>query len=275
MHHGMLVMNVTCICLPLYIFISCACFAGTINLGKKDIVFLVDGSDTTGGTGIAHIRDFILSVVQQLDVQPDQVRVAVVQYSDNVKTEFSLNSHNNKQAVISAVKRLRQMGGQSSDLGDALKYVTENELRPSSGSRPSDASQHLVVVTGGRSPQDVSIYGPLLKGSRVNCIGVGAGGTNTRQLIQIATTPDDVLQVPTFPGLPAIRERFITRLSGTIPELPSPDYEQPSKKCTIQTPICLYLCIILAWLTSSLLYIFSSLIRITFPAMFNYNSLLG
>lgn len=235
-----------------YILICCACFAGTIDLGKKDIIFLVDGSDTTGGAGIAYIRDFIISVVQQLDVQPDQVRVAVVQFSDNVQTEFSLNSHNNKQAVISAVRRLRQMGGQSSHLGDALKYVTENELRPASGSRPSDASQHLVVVTGGQSPQDVSIYGPLLKSSRVNCISVGAGGTNTRQLMQIATTPHDVLQVPTFTGLPAIRERFITRLSGTIPELPSPDYEQPSKKCTIQTPISFYLCMILAWLTSTL-----------------------
>lgn len=161
-------------------------------------------------------------------MQPDQVRVAIVQYSDKVKTEFSLNSHNNKQAVISAVKRLRQMGGQSSDLADALKYVTENELKPSSGSRQFDASQHLVVVTGGRSPQDVSIYGPLLKGSRVNCIGVGAGAANTRQLLQIATTPEDVLQVATFPGLSAIRERVITRLSGTIPDLPGTD-EQPSK----------------------------------------------
>lgn len=212
-----------------YSFFCCTCFVGTINLGKKDIVFLVDGSKTTDVSGIANIRDFILSVVQQLDVQPDQVRVAIVQYSDKVKTEFSLNSHNNKQAVISAIKRLRLMGGQSSDLGDALKYVTENEFKPSSGSRPSDASQHLVVITGGRSPQDVSIYGPLLKSSRVNCIGVGAAGANTKQLVQLATNPDDVLQVATFSGLPQIRERLITRLSGTIPGLPSPDYEQPSK----------------------------------------------
>uniref|UniRef100_H2T3W1 Collagen, type VI, alpha 3 n=1 Tax=Takifugu rubripes TaxID=31033 RepID=H2T3W1_TAKRU len=200
----------------------------TIDFGKKDIVFLVDGSKTTDVSGIANIRDFILSVVQQLDVQPDQVRVAIVQYSDKVKTEFSLNSHNNKQAVISAIKRLRLMGGQSSDLGDALKYVTENEFKPSSGSRQFDASQHLIVITGGRSPQDVSIYGPLLKSSQVNCIGVGAAGANTKQLVQLATSPEDVLQVPTFSGLPQIRERLITRLNGTIPVLPSPDYEQPT-----------------------------------------------
>ncbi|XP_040913420.1 collagen alpha-3(VI) chain-like [Toxotes jaculatrix] len=190
----------------------------SLNLGRKDIIFLIDGSDNTGSTGIAHIRDFILNIVQKLDVQPDQVRVAVVQYADRVKTEFSLNSHNNKPAVISAIKRLRQMGGRSSDLADAINYVLQNELKTSAGMRPAEASQHLVVLTGGRSPQDVSIYGPLLKSSRVNCIGIGAGGADTRQLTQIATTSDDVLQVPTFPGLAAIQKRFTERL--LTPETP-------------------------------------------------------
>ncbi|XP_053296519.1 collagen alpha-3(VI) chain isoform X2 [Pleuronectes platessa] len=206
----------------------------SLDLGKKDIIFLIDGSDNTGDNGIAHIRDFILNIVQQLDVQPDQVRVSVVQYADKVKSEFSLNSHNNKPAVISAIKRLRQMGGRSSDLADAIKYVMENELKPSAGVRLSEASQHLVVLTGGRSPQDVSMYGPLLKGRRVNCIGVGAAGADTRQLGQIATSSEDVLQVPNFPGLSAIRERFIARLSGTLPvEQPpyvyDPDLPQAKK----------------------------------------------
>ncbi len=210
---------------------SCTCFAGNLNLGKKDILFLIDGSDNTGTAGLAHIRDFILNIVQQLDVQPEQVRVAIVQYADRVKTEFSLNSHNNKEAVISAIKRLRQMGGRSSDLADAINYVIQNELKPSAGVRLAEASQHLVVLTGARSPQDVSIYGPMLKNSRVNCVGVGAGRADTRQLAQIATTPDDVLQVPTFPGLPALRERVIARLSGTMPGSSSPDDEYPSKLC--------------------------------------------
>ncbi|XP_076012255.1 collagen alpha-3(VI) chain isoform X2 [Genypterus blacodes] len=199
-----------------------------LNLGRKDIIFLIDGSDNTGSAGIAHIRDFIISIVQQLDVQPDQVRVGVVQFADNVKTEFSLNSHNNKPAVLSAVKRLRQMGGRSSDLADAVDYVIQRELKPNAGVRFTEASQHLVVLTGGRSPQDVSLYGPLLKASRVNCIGIGADGADTRQLNQIATTSEDVIKIPTFPGLPAIQDRFIARLRGTIPEETPTDYEPPT-----------------------------------------------
>ncbi|XP_036830002.1 collagen alpha-3(VI) chain isoform X2 [Oncorhynchus mykiss] len=204
-----------------------------LNMGRKDIIFLIDGSDSTGSNGIAHIRDFILNIVQQLDVQLDQVRVAVVQYSDKVKTEFSLNSHNKKTAVLSAIKRLRQQGGRSSDLANAIEYVTRNELKASAGVRLAQASQHLVVLTGGRSPTDVSVYGPLLKGSRVNCIGIGAGGADSRQLNQIATSSADVLQVPAFPGLPVIKERFIARLNGTMPVEAPPDFVVPTKVADI------------------------------------------
>ncbi|XP_076858204.1 collagen alpha-3(VI) chain isoform X3 [Brachyhypopomus gauderio] len=193
-----------------------------LNLGKRDIVFLIDGSDSVGANGLAHIRDFILKIVQQLDVRPDQVRVAVVQYGERPKTEFSLISHDNKQAVISSVKRLRQMGGRGGNLADAIEYVVRNELKESAGARIRDASQHLVVLTGGRSTSDVSKYGQILKDSKVNCIGIGAGAADSRQLKQIATTSDDVLQVPTFPALLSIQDQFIARLNGTMEPTVSP-----------------------------------------------------
>ncbi|KAK2839440.1 hypothetical protein Q5P01_013180 [Channa striata] len=200
-----------------------------LNLGRKDIIFLIDGSDNTGPSGIAHIRDFILNIVQQLDVKPDQVRVAVVQYADKSKTEFSLKTHPTKQGVISAIKRLRQMGGRSSHLAEAINHVIDHELKPVAGARPAEASQHLVVLTGGRSPQDVSVLGPLLKGSRVNCVAIGTGSAEKKQLSQITTTPDDVLLVPAFPGLPTIKDRFFERLRHTIREEPPTEPVDPSQ----------------------------------------------
>uniref|UniRef100_A0A3B5MCC8 VWFA domain-containing protein n=1 Tax=Xiphophorus couchianus TaxID=32473 RepID=A0A3B5MCC8_9TELE len=197
----------------------------------RDIIFLIDGSDTTGPNGIAHIRDFIVSIVQQLDVQPDKVRVAVVQYADRAKTEFSLNTHNNKQAVLSAVKRLRQMGGRSSQLANAIDHVLENEVKPLAGVRLSDASQHLVVLTGGPSSQPVSISGPLLKNKRVNCIGVGTGNADRSQLSQIATSSEDVVTVPTFPNLPTAKDKVISRLRGSTGTA-FPTYVYPKRQPT-------------------------------------------
>uniref|UniRef100_A0A9J7YCJ7 Collagen alpha-3(VI) chain n=1 Tax=Cyprinus carpio carpio TaxID=630221 RepID=A0A9J7YCJ7_CYPCA len=197
-----------------------------LNLGRKDIIFLIDGSDSVGQSGVAHVRDFILKVVDQLDVRPDQVRVALVQYGERPQTEFSLNSHDNKQSVISAIKRLRHMGGRGADLAEAIKYVIQNELQATAGVRLAQASQHLVVLTGGRSTSDVSIYGPILKGSRINCIGIGAENADPRQLEQISTTSDDVLKVATFPNLPNIQSKFIARLNGTIIEDLPTEFEE-------------------------------------------------
>uniref|UniRef100_A0A672Q042 Collagen type VI alpha 3 chain n=1 Tax=Sinocyclocheilus grahami TaxID=75366 RepID=A0A672Q042_SINGR len=197
-----------------------------LNLGRKDIIFLIDGSDSVGQSGVAHIRDFIMKVVDQLDVRPDQVRVALVQYGERPQTEFSLNSHNNKQSVVSAIKRFRHMGGRGADLAEAIKYVIRNELQATAGVRLAQASQHLVVLTGGRSTSDVSTYGPLLKGSRINCIGIGAENADPRQLEQISTTSDDILQVATFPNLPNIQSKFIARLNGTIIEKPPTYFEE-------------------------------------------------
>lgn len=201
-------------------------FSVILDLGKKDIIFLIDGSDNTDSEGIAHIRDFILKIVEQLDVQPDKIRVALVQYADKVKTEFSLNSHNNKAAVLSAIRRLRQMGGRSSDLADAIDHVLRFELNSFAGARPTEASQHLVVLTGGRSPQDVSLYGPLLKTSRVNCIGIGADRADTRQLMSISKSSADVIQVSKFSNLPTIKDKFINRLNVVED---TPGYDTPSK----------------------------------------------
>ncbi|KAI5615278.1 hypothetical protein C0J50_10878, partial [Silurus asotus] len=198
-----------------------------LNLGKKDIVFLIDGSDNVGPDGIAHIRDFILKIVQQLSVHPDQVRVAVVQYAERPKTEFSLISHGNKKAVISSIKRLRQMKGRGGNLAEAIQYVIDNELKESAGARLDKASQHLVVLTGGRSTSDVSNYGSVLKRSQVNCIGIGAGAADSRQLGEIATSPDDVFQVATFPALQNIESQFLARLSGKV-EIVTPAPPTPS-----------------------------------------------
>ncbi|KAG2459164.1 CO6A3 protein, partial [Polypterus senegalus] len=202
------------------------------DLGKKDIIFLIDGSTNVGPQGIVHIRDFMLQVLQQLDISPDQIRVGVVQYSNTQKTEFSLGTHTNKNAVINAVRRLRQLGGSPANLAQGIEYVLRNELRDSAGARPSVASQHLVVLTGGSSSTDVSNYGNILRGSNVNCIGIGSREADFNQLGAIATSPDDVLRVNNLQALINIPERVLVRLSkGSIPtEAPDIDVPVPEIK---------------------------------------------
>ncbi|KAK0138785.1 Collagen alpha-3(VI) chain [Merluccius polli] len=74
---------------------------------------------------------------------------------------------------------------------------------------------------------DVSLYGPVLKSSRVNCTGVGAAGADTTQLHQIATSTEDVIQIPSFPRLPGVDDKFIARLSGDPFPESTTEYHRP------------------------------------------------
>lgn len=59
---------------------------------KRDVVFLIDGS-TAVRSEFPAIRDMILRVVEKLDVGLDNVRVAVVQYSEAAKVGAHNEGH--------------------------------------------------------------------------------------------------------------------------------------------------------------------------------------
>uniref|UniRef100_A0A3B4B750 VWFA domain-containing protein n=1 Tax=Periophthalmus magnuspinnatus TaxID=409849 RepID=A0A3B4B750_9GOBI len=86
------------------------------------------------------------------DIEDEVIRVAVVQYSDDTKTYFDLNSHKTKSAIVYAVRGLRHKGGISRNTGQALKFVHDLVSTPLSGSRKLEGvPQILILLTGGKS----------------------------------------------------------------------------------------------------------------------------
>lgn len=53
---------------------------------------------------------FELSELIRLSVSVS-LQVAIVQFSDDARTEFQLNSHGNKEAMLEAIQRIRYKGG--------------------------------------------------------------------------------------------------------------------------------------------------------------------
>uniref|UniRef100_A0A3B5M7Q2 VWFA domain-containing protein n=1 Tax=Xiphophorus couchianus TaxID=32473 RepID=A0A3B5M7Q2_9TELE len=149
-------------------------FAATLDLGKKDIIFLIDGSDTTGPNGIAHIRDFIVSIVQQLDVQ-DNLRIGLAQYATDVSDAFFLNTYSNRDNVIEAIGKIEYKGGRRIMTGDAIRHVQDVHFSKQRGSRKDEGTpQILMLVTGGRSQDDgkTAALGLKNKGVRIFAVGV-------------------------------------------------------------------------------------------------------
>ncbi|OPJ80252.1 collagen alpha-3(VI) chain isoform B [Patagioenas fasciata monilis] len=205
---------------------------GDIPADAKDIVFLIDSSDSVRSDGLAHIRDFISRIVQQLEVGPNKVRIGVVQFSNNVFPEFFLKTHKSKNAVMQAIRRLRLRGGSPVNAGKALDYVVKNYFIKSAGSRIEDGvPQHLVVILGDRSQDDVNRPANVITSTSIKPLGVGARNVDRSQLQVITNDPERVLVVQDFTELPTLENRVQNILEERpIPTTETPGFSVPGAK---------------------------------------------
>ncbi|TRZ18803.1 hypothetical protein HGM15179_008297 [Zosterops borbonicus] len=191
---------------------------------EKDIVFLIDSSDSVRPDGLAHIRDFISRIVQQLEVGPNKVRIGVVQFSNGVFPEFYLKTHKSKNAILEAIRRLRLRGGSPLNAGKALDFVVKNYFIKSAGSRIEDGvPQHLVVILGDRSQDDVDRPARVITSTNIKPLGVGARNVDRDQLQVITNDPGRVLVVQDFTGLSTLEQR----VQNILDELPIPTTDSP------------------------------------------------
>lgn len=173
---------------------------------KRDVVFLVDGLNA-----IPNIRDMILRIVDKLDVGLDNVRVSVVQYSDDPRQEFLLNEHSTKEEVKGAIQRMRNKGGSKLNTGRALDWVSKNIYQRSAGSRIEEGvPQFLVLVTGSKSADDVSGPAYQLKRNTVAPVAVGGRNADPDELKIISLKPELTYTVRDFRQLPTVEQQLLT-----------------------------------------------------------------
>ncbi|XP_077774808.1 collagen alpha-3(VI) chain isoform X7 [Podarcis muralis] len=203
-----------------------------IDSEAKDIVFLIDTSDNVKRDDAAHIRDFIIQIVQMLEIAPSKTRVGVVQFSNDVFPEFSLREHKTRGAVIDNLRRLRYRGGAPLNVGKALEFVMKNYFVKSAGSRREDGvPQHLVLLLGGRSEDDVSRPAAKMQTSGIKSLGVGSGNADNEELRIITNDPRTVFFVREFTELPSIGKRFYASFEAPQePTLSPPDVFPDGKK---------------------------------------------
>ncbi|KAG8432574.1 hypothetical protein GDO86_017000 [Hymenochirus boettgeri] len=213
-------------------------FDGTIpDLGpdtdRKDVVFLIDGSTKTGPDGMAHIRDFIIEVVNNFQIGTNKVRVGLVQFSNEPTSEFFLKTNLNKAALVNNIRRLRLKGGAPLNIGKALDYVAKNQFVKSAGSRLEEGvPQYLVLLTGGKSQDDIRRSAKVLSDSRIQTLAVASGTSDRRDIETIVTDPRLIFTIKEFRELPTVERRLFQSFEGPVePETsPTPATSIPGRK---------------------------------------------
>lgn len=172
---------------------------------KRDVVFLLDSSDGSL-QGFTDIKDFVQSIVVDLNIDPHIDRVAVVQYSNRAETDFNLGRYSTVGDVLNAVRGLKHKGGYPPNTGAALQYVKDHVFTTGSGSRILEGvPQILILLSGGRGGDDLRTPARVLRETGVISIAIGTSDADTLELQTISHMPSYALSITDFKELPTAK----------------------------------------------------------------------
>uniref|UniRef100_W5LGS1 Collagen type XIV alpha 1 chain n=1 Tax=Astyanax mexicanus TaxID=7994 RepID=W5LGS1_ASTMX len=178
---------------------------------RADLVFLVDGSWSIGDDNFKKIIHFLYSTTGALDlINPEGTQVGIVQFSDDARTEFKLNSYSDKESLLDAVQRITYKGG-NTKTGQAIKHVKENIFTQEAGSRRG-IPRVLVVLTDGRSQDDVNQISKDMQTEGFIIFAIGFADADYGELVNIASKPSErhVFFVDDLDAVKKIEEQLIT-----------------------------------------------------------------
>uniref|UniRef100_A0A8C8RQJ5 Collagen type VI alpha 6 chain n=1 Tax=Pelusios castaneus TaxID=367368 RepID=A0A8C8RQJ5_9SAUR len=148
-----------------------------------DIVLLVDSSDRLGNKMFNSVKSLISKTISQLTATPNQYRIALAQYSDDLHIEFLLDTYKAKNLMLSHVKKNFVFKGGSVRTGNALRKVRETYFKGPTNGR----DQILVVLASGASEDKVEEPANILKRNGVKIIAMGIQEVSTEELQSMAT----------------------------------------------------------------------------------------
>ncbi|KAM4026875.1 collagen alpha-4(VI) chain-like [Anomaloglossus baeobatrachus] len=185
-----------------------------------DIVFLVDGSWSIGTDNFQSMQDFLHTLINGFDVSKDNIRIGLIQYSDEPRTEFYLNSYDNKEDVLQYVQNLKYKGG-GTKTGASLQYMLENHFTERAGGRAREGiPQIAVVITDGQSQDNIKEPATKVKNSGITLYAIGIKNALLSELNEIASDPDEkhVYNVVDFSALQGISQNMLQVLCTTVEE---------------------------------------------------------
>ncbi|XP_007457217.1 PREDICTED: matrilin-2 isoform X3 [Lipotes vexillifer] len=160
--------------------------------GPVDLVFVIDGSKSLGEENFEIVKQFVTGIIDSLAISPKAARVGLLQYSTQVRTEFTLRNFSSAKDMKKAVAHMKYMG-KGSMTGLALKHMFERSFTQVEGARPLSARvpRVAIVLTDGRAQDDVSEWASKAQANGVTMYAVGGGKAIEEELQEIASEPTE------------------------------------------------------------------------------------
>uniref|UniRef100_A0A665U225 VWFA domain-containing protein n=1 Tax=Echeneis naucrates TaxID=173247 RepID=A0A665U225_ECHNA len=179
-----------------------------VQTDEADIFFLIDHSGSIYPSDFHDMKKFIIEFLQTFRIGPQHVRMGVVKYADSPNLEFDLNTYTDTKALEKAVEGIKQVGG-GTETGRALKYMSPL-FTEAMASRGHKVPEYLVVITDGKSSDEVKAPAAALRAQGVIVYAIGVKNADQTELREIAGDSKKTFFVNNFDALKPIKDDIIT-----------------------------------------------------------------
>ncbi|KAB0371940.1 hypothetical protein FD755_016878, partial [Muntiacus reevesi] len=190
-------------------------YRSTCENKQADVVFIIDSSRSVNTQDYAKVKEFIVDILQFLDIGPDVTRVGLLQYGSTVKNEFSLKTFKRKSEVERAVKRMRHLST-GTMTGLAIQYALNIAFSEAEGARPlrENVPRVIMIVTDGRPQDSVAEVAAKARDTGILIFAIGVGQVDFNTLKAIGSEPheDHVFLVANFSQIETLTSVFQKKL---------------------------------------------------------------
>uniref|UniRef100_A0A8B9DX88 Collagen alpha-6(VI) chain n=1 Tax=Anser cygnoides TaxID=8845 RepID=A0A8B9DX88_ANSCY len=183
---------------------------GCVDTEEADIYFLIDGSGSIHPSDFDDMKTFVNETIRMFQVGANNVRIGVVQYASESRTEFVIGQYNQMVTLVEAIRNINQIGG-GTRTGNALIYMKSLFQMASRENVP----QILVVITDGQSEDKVKQAASELRQQGITIYAIGVKEADQQQLEEIAETNDRVYFVNDFDSLKNIKDGIVQNICST------------------------------------------------------------
>jgi len=181
------------------------------KLQLLDLNFVVDSSGSINyyvPTNYDKQLEFIVDVVSEFTIGPNDVQVALVLFSLEASVEWGFTEYQDKESLIAAIRSLPYLDSWT-NLNDAL-FLTHSEVyAPGKGARDGVPRVTIIITDGvDNIPEEGT---PLTLENAARCkeediwlIGIGITDGVDEDRLKLITSPSDYYFVDDFDGLTGI-----------------------------------------------------------------------
>lgn len=174
---------------------------------KADLLLLVESSSMISKADFVKIKTFIGALVDWSVIGTHALRMGVVQYGTQPQLVFRLDTHYKKDELLEQIETMNHLGG-GTETGKALRYVSQF-FEGTMGGRPG-VPQILIVISEGKSQDEVADAADMLKQKGVIIYAIGIGSANSKEMSRIGgSIKNKYYFLKDFDGLRPLSETIV------------------------------------------------------------------